>query len=368
MTVTVNQFLKHLITSRLMSMDEVQAFLSSLDGDQHPQDGEAFARKLVQKKKLTVFQATAIYRGKPHGLVLGDYTLLDRIGVGGMGQVFKAMHHRMERVVALKVLPAKTMNSPDAIQRFQREVKAAAKLSHPNIVTAFDAREDGGVYSLVMEFVDGVDLARLVTEKGPLEVGRALDYIVQAARGLEHAHLQGVVHRDIKPANLLLDKQGAIKILDMGLARLQEGAVGTVSAAAGLTNVGSLMGTIDFMSPEQALDCRQAACTSDIYSLGCTLYVLLIGHPVFIGETIMARILAHRESPPPSLRAERKDIPAAVDVAFRRMVAKKVEDRFQSMTEVIAALTNLKNAPAAESNTDEIRMPSHVLKAIFDDE
>jgi serine/threonine protein kinase len=368
MSVTVNQFLKHLITSRLMTMDEVQAFLSTLDGDQKPQDGEAFAKKLVHAKQLTAFQASAIYRGKPHGLVLGDYMLLERIGMGGMGQVFKAMHHRMERVVALKVLPTKTMNSPDAIERFQREVKAAAKLSHPNIVTAFDAREDGGVYSLVMEYVDGIDLARLVTEKGPLEVGKALDYIVQTARGLEHAHSQGVVHRDIKPANLLLDKQGTIKILDMGLARLQEGAVGTVSAAAGLTSVGSLMGTIDFMSPEQALDCRQADCTSDIYSLGCTLHVLLIGHPIFVGETIMARILAHRESPPPSLRAERNDIPAAVDAAFRRMVAKKVEDRFQSMTEVIAALTSLSDDAAVDSSSGEIRMPSHVLKAIFDDE
>lgn len=367
MAVTVSQFLKHLITSRLMTMDEVQEFLSSLTGDQHPQDGEAFAKKLVQRKKLTAFQATAIFRGRPHGLVLGDYTLLERIGVGGMGQVFKARHHRMDRVVALKVLPAKTMNSPDAIQRFQREVKAAAKLSHPNIVTAFDAREDGGVYSLVMEYVDGIDLARLVTEQGPLEVGQALDYIVQTARGLEHAHAQGVVHRDIKPANLLLDKQGTIKILDMGLARFQEESIGTVSAAAGLTNVGTLLGTVDFMSPEQALDCRQAACTSDIYSLGCTLYVLLIGHPVYVAETMMARILAHRESPPPSLCVERKDIPAAVDAAFGRMVAKKAESRFQSMTDVIDALTHLKDVTPADSRDDESLMPSHVLKAIFDE-
>lgn len=368
MAITVNQFLKHLITSRLMTMDEVQEFMSSLTGEQNLQDGEAFARKLIQKNKLTVFQANAIYRGKPHGLVLGDYTILDRIGEGGMGQVFKAMHHRMERVVALKVLSAKTMNSPDAIHRFQREVKAAARLSHPNIVTAYDAREDGGVYSLVMEFVDGIDLARLVTEKGPLEVEKAVDYIVQAARGLEHAHLQGVVHRDIKPANLLLDKHGTVKILDMGIARLQEASLGTVPLAAGLTNAGSIMGTIDFMSPEQALDCRQAACTSDIYSLGCTLYVLLIGHPVYMGETIMARILAHREALPPSLRVERKDIPAAVDVVFRRMVAKKVEDRYQSMTDIIAALTNLNDVAAADSDTDKSSVPSHILNAIFDDE
>lgn len=347
MPLTVNQFLKYLINSRLMTDEEVHEFFSSLPEDHRPQDGEAFAKSLVQHKKLTVFQATAIYRGKPYGLVLGDYVILDRIGSGAMGQVFKAMHHRMERIVALKVISTGTMKSADAIQRFQREVKAAAKLSHPNIVTAYDAREDGNVHYLVMEYVDGYDLARLVREKGLPEVSKAIDYIVQAARGLEHAHSQGVVHRDIKPANLLLDKHGMVKILDMGLARLQEGSIGTVTTAASLTNTGSIMGTVDFMSPEQAYDSRLAGYTSDIYSLGCTLYFLLTGRSVYCGETLMARILAHREAPLPSLRKVRKGVPPLVDQAFQRMLAKKAEDRFQSMTDVISAFTNPNTAASS---------------------
>lgn len=265
------------------------------------------------------------------GSVLGEYTVLEQIGAGGMGQVFKAVHRRMERTVAIKVLPKESLSSPDAVQRFQREVRAAAKLSHPNIVHAYDAGEQGGTPFLVMEYVPGTDLLRHVQKHGPLPVNRAIDYILQAAHGLEYAHGKGVIHRDIKPSNLLLSNDATVKILDMGLARLHNGKEGDYS-----TQTGAVMGTIDFMAPEQADDSKLADRRSDIYSLGCTLYFLLTGKPIYGGSSIQ-KVMAHREKPIPSL----PEVPEALQAVFRRMVAKKPEDRYQSMKEVVDALLEL---------------------------
>ena len=205
-----------------MTADEVSAFIDSLPPDKKPEDGAALARELVRQKKLTKFQAQAIYQGKTRGLILDRYVVLDRIGQGGMGQVYKAEHKVMKRVVALKTLPPEATKSDRAVKRFHREVEVAARLSHPNIVASHDACEDHGIHFLVMEYVEGTDLARLVKQQGKLPVRTAIDYIIQAARGLEYAHNQNVIHRDIKPSNLVLDREGTIKILDMGLARLND--------------------------------------------------------------------------------------------------------------------------------------------------
>ncbi|MDX1946548.1 MAG: bifunctional serine/threonine-protein kinase/formylglycine-generating enzyme family protein [Pirellulaceae bacterium] len=338
MPTSLYDFCQQLSASGLLSAADVEAFVAALPVNCRPQDGEALANELVRQARLTPYQAQVIAQGKARELVLGNYVILDKLGQGGMGTVLKAEHRRMHRQVALKVLSPKLVGEPDALKRFHREVEAAAKLLHPNIVTAFDADESGGTHFLVMEYVPGCDLATLVKTGGPLTVDVAVPYILQAARGLEYAHEHGVVHRDVKPGNLLVGKEGSVKILDMGLARIESAVAG-----ADLTGTGQIMGTVDYMAPEQAKNTRHADQRADIYSLGITLWYLLTGRAAYEGETLMERLLAHREAPIPSLVEACPGITPELDIAFQRMVAKRPEDRFQSMTEVRAHLERAVN-------------------------
>jgi Leucine-rich repeat (LRR) protein/tRNA A-37 threonylcarbamoyl transferase component Bud32 len=333
MATSLETVVKQLEDSGIMPTGKLENFVPP---KAHPKDAEELIRELIKQAALTTFQAQHVLAGKAKALFLGNYTILDRIGAGGMGQVFKAEHRRMERIVAIKMLPAAMMKDDAALARFQREVKAAAKLEHPNIVAAYDADEANGVHFLVMQYVDGIDLSALVKKNGPIPVGQALNYIVQAARGLEFAHGEGIVHRDIKPSNLILDKKGAVRILDMGLARVDSPLGDTVNA--GLTNTGNIMGTIDFMAPEQALDSKHADQRADIYSLGCTLFFLLTGKKMYDEDTVMKRLLGHREGAIPSLLAARPELPTGLQTVFQRFVAKRPADRYQSIGEARAAL------------------------------
>jgi eukaryotic-like serine/threonine-protein kinase len=344
MALTTEQFREQLIASGLLPPEDVASILSSLPSDKQPKDGEQLARELVRQKKLTKYQAEQIYSGKGRTLVLGNYVALDKLGQGGMGVVLKAEHKRLKRLVALKVMSANVVKTPDALKRFHREVEAAAKLRHVNVVATDDADEAKGTHFLVMEYVEGSDLSVLVKKKGPLSVSHAVQCIVQAARGLEFAHSQGVVHRDIKPANLLLDSKGTVKILDMGLARIE----GDTGSQAELTSTGAVMGTVDYMAPEQALSTKHADARSDIYSLGISLWYLLTGKCAYDGDTLMSKLLAHRDAPIPSLCRVDPDIPASVDSVFRKMVAKQAKDRYQSMTEVIRDLEACQSGSSPE--------------------
>jgi serine/threonine-protein kinase len=351
--VKLEQFVAHLTQSGLLTAAQITSFQDSLPTDKRPKDGEALARELVRADKLTKYQAQAVYQGKPKGLVFGEYVVLDKLGQGGMGVVLKAQHRRMDRIVAVKMILGAALKSPDAVKRFYREVKAAAKLEHPNIVAAHDAGEHQGGHYLVMQFVDGKDLSAVVKEQGPLPVSKTVDYIVQAARGLQYAHEQGIVHRDIKPGNLLLDKRGTVKILDMGLARMG-GAVDEEDKDR-LTASGQVMGSVDYMAPEQAMDTHQADARADIYSLGCTLYRLLTNEVLYKGDTLVKILISHQQSPIPSLCQVRPDVSPQLDAVFQKMVAKKPEDRQQTMTEVIAELEacmEKRSAPAAPSGAE----------------
>ena len=231
-------------------------------------------------------------------------------------------------------------------------------------MTAYDAGEHEGLQYLVMEYVEGKDLAAIVQERGPLPIAEAVDYVIQAARGLQYAHKHQIVHRDIKPSNLLLDKEGTVKILDMGLASIA--GLADDPARDRLTGSGQMMGTCDYMAPEQALDAHHADARADIYSLGCTLYRLLTGHVLYKGESLIQVLLAHRESPIPSLCQARPDVPPQLDAAYQKMVAKKPEDRYQSMTEVLDALETCVDRPSeATPSRADVPLTSAAPRDLF---
>lgn len=332
----------------LIDAAEVRALLDRFPAAERPRDARQLARALIAARRLTAYQAGAILQGKAKGLVIGRFVVLAKLGAGGMGMVFKAEQKTLRRVVALKILPPSVTREPEAVVRFHREAAAAAKIDHPNLVRAIDADEAGGMHFLVMEFVDGRDLSKLVRERGPLPVERAVDALIQAARGLDAAHSRGIVHRDIKPSNLIRDGAGTVKVLDLGLARLDDPDISGADGG-GLTLTNAFLGTADYMSPEQAFDPRLADARSDIYSLGCTLHYLLTARPVYGGRSLMQRLLGHREAAIPSLRTARPDVSPGLDEAFRRMVAKAPGDRPASMAEVIGLLEACRPAPGASS-------------------
>ena len=337
-------FLANLRQSGLLEEREIAAV-----ADQLPEDAKSkhVARALMNRGLLTKFQAERLLSGRPTAFVLGQYRILDKLGRGGMGHVYKAEHRTMNRVVALKVLSPKLIQSDRAQDLFLREVRAVARLVHANIVTAFDANRMGDRYYLVLEYVNGPNLDQLVRQQGPLPVGVACDFVRQVALGLQYAHEQGMVHRDIKPANILIQKdartgQGAVKISDFGLARLQEAdTTEDVGMGTILTKENTVMGTPDFLSPEQARNLHHVDIRSDLYSLGCTFYYLLTGKVPFPGGTTLEKLIRHTTEAPEPVDKLRPELPADVTTIVERLMAKDPGDRFQTPAQLAAALEPL---------------------------
>lgn len=316
--------------TRLLSDQQIDDYLAA-----HPQLEEP-AQVLEQMEKdnlLTPFQAEQILKGRHKGFILGKYRLLDRIGMGGMGQVYLAEHAVMRRRVALKVLPPNRSENPFARERFLREARAAACLEHPNLVRAHDLETDGEVTYLVMDYIEGATLHDLVMRRGPQPVGRVAHFLTMICSGLTAVHDRLLVHRDIKPANLLMDHAGVVRLVDLGLVRseLDDDALTRGEGA-------KVVGTADYLAPEQAVASSKVDGRADLYSVGCTAYFLLTGQPPFVAEKLSQKLIAHQVTAAKPVHQMRPGISPEFSALVMKLLAKPVEDRFQTAREVIAAL------------------------------
>jgi serine/threonine protein kinase len=332
------EYMEHVISSGLMDREELDRALQNL----WPTDrAKKVARHLVDLGKLTKFQAERLLIGRTDGSQLGQYRILDDLGRGGMGRVYKAVHQSMGRFVALKVLAPDLTKTERAKELFQREVRAAARLTHPNIVTSYDA-QIGERCFLVMEYVDGPNLSQLVREQGPLPIEQACEYIRQAAIGLDYAHGLGLIHRDVKPSNLLVQQSASgpqVKILDFGLALVTAG-----DAAQGepsIATVQTVLGTPDYVSPEQARNQYGVDGRSDLYSLGCTFYFLLTGEAPFGGGTALEKIVKHGTEAPVAVQTKRPDVPEAVAAIVHKLLAKNPKWRYQKAGDLALELATV---------------------------
>jgi serine/threonine-protein kinase len=364
-------FLQNLRISKLLNN---QQFRVVIDKVGHVQETREIAKALVSWKLVTKFQAKMLLLGRNTGFYLGPYLILDQIGQGGMGRVYKAMHQTMNRVVALKVLSPQMVNTERAHQLFLREVQAAAQLNHPNIVMAFDANENEGRHYLAMEYVEGTNLERYVKKFGAMPVGLACEIIFQVANGLQHAHDKGMVHRDIKPANILMHQDAGagtvqVKILDFGLARLQQPDKPGVKTI--VAKESSVMGTPDFLSPEQSKNLHDVDIRSDLYSLGCTFYYLLAGRVPFPGGNLLDKVIRHNTEEAPAVEDTRPDVPKGIGAIVRKLLAKKPEDRYQTPDELMEALAPhaapsvmdwpiAAGSPSERSSQDEVALAEEV--------
>ncbi len=269
---STDDFLDLVRKSELIESSELAHYLESRSGDGPlPSEPKKLAKRLIKDGLLTKFQAEQLLMGKYKPFTLnGKYRLLERIGIGGMALVYLCEHLVLRRQVAVKVLPTGLADLPSTLERFRREARLSAALDHPNIVRTHDLDQDGDMPFLVMEYVNGRSFQEIVSARGPLPFERAANYVAQAALGLQHAHERGLVHRDVKPSNVILDREGVVKLLDLGLARFfQDESDDLTQKYGGNKNV---LGTADYVAPEQALDSHGADIRADVYSLGCTFY------------------------------------------------------------------------------------------------
>ncbi|MCS6866032.1 MAG: serine/threonine-protein kinase [Gemmataceae bacterium] len=342
----VPDYLELVRKSGLVAPEKIDQLLAQHRATGTPQNVDQAAAFLIRDGLLTYFQAKQIKYGRYKRFTIGSkYRLLELIGAGGMGAVYLCEHMLMKRLVALKVLPHEKMADPSNVDRFYREARAVAALDHPNIVRAYDIDQFDKLHFLVMEYVDGHSLqeivARYVLQRKFFDPIRAAHYIAQAAVGMQHAHELGMVHRDIKPGNLLLDRTGVIKVLDMGLARFFNKQQDSVTEKY---DDKCVLGTADYLAPEQAVT-NIVDVRADIYSLGGTLYFLLTGQTPFPEGTIAAKLVAHQTREPKRVESFRSDVPAGILAVLRKMMAKDVDERYQTPLEVAEALAEWTEIP-----------------------
>ncbi|MBN1853053.1 MAG: serine/threonine protein kinase [Pirellulales bacterium] len=335
--VDTERFLELVQRCGLVAEDSYRRQIASLKDaltGKVPDSPTLVADSFVREGLLTRWQADNLLRGKHKGFTLGSYRLLGLIGTGGMSSVYLAEHTLMRRRVAIKVLPHSKVSDSSYLGRFRREAEAVAQLDHPNIVRAYDIAQEGKTHYFVMEYVDGQDLFQIVQQEGPLDYRRAADYIAQTAEGLQHAHDAGLIHRDMKPANCLVDRDNTVKILDLGLALFSEDDRPSLT----LAHDENVLGTADYLAPEQAINSHNVDSRADIYALGCTFYFLLTGHPPFPEGTMSERLIKHQRDKPTPILSERKDAPQELVAICDAMMAKSLRNRIQTCGEVAARL------------------------------
>lgn len=348
---SIDEFLDLIRRSGVIDDKRLNPYLEKLraSGSQ-PAELNKFAGMMIRDGILTHFQAEQLLMGKWRRFSIGKYKVLERLGSGGMGSVYLCEHKLMRRRVAVKVLPTAKAAEPSSLERFYREARAVASLDHPNIVHAYDIDQDDTLHFLVMEYVDGASLQEIIKKSGPMDPIRAAHYMYQSALGLEHAHGAGLVHRDIKPGNLLVDRTGTLKILDMGLARFFNDEEDILTKKYDE----HVLGTADYLAPEQAVDSHEADTRADIYSLGGTFYFLLTGRTPFEEGTVAQKLIWHQTRQPKPITSYRKDVPPELLAIIEKMMAKKPEDRYQHPHEVTLALTPWVQTPIPPPKESEM--------------
>lgn len=337
--ITTTKFIETVVRSKLVESSRLTKSLKvceSRHGGRLPDDPEQVAVHLIEEGLLTRWHCDKLLDGRHRGFFLGKYRLLRHLGTGGMSQVYLAEHTLMHQQRAIKVLPKHKVNDSSYLERFRLEAQATAALDHKNIVRAYDIDNEDDNHYLVMEFVPGKDLSQVVRERGAnfLDYELVADYIIQAAEGLQHAHEQHLIHRDVKPANLLVDDRGVVKVLDLGLALFSNPDRESLT----LLHNENVLGTADYLAPEQAINSHDIDHRADIYGLGCTMYFMLTGHPPFQDGTLAQRIAKHQTQIPPDVRGERPDCPPELVEICHRMMMKKPSERPQSAQDVSDAL------------------------------
>jgi len=345
MIATVDRLVELILESNLLDSDRRTALVADLQ----PQHAKPYqlAKDLLDRAWLTDYQLEEIIKGRGQHLVLGAYILLEVVGKGSMGTVFKARRQQDGGVVALKIIREDRRGDTQALYRFRREVVAVNQLSHPNIVAACDADEVGMTHYYAMEFVEGINLDVLIRRVRQLPIGPACDYLRQAALGLQHAQERNLIHRDIKPGNLMIttangqqSRWGTVKILDLGLVRLEQKPA-HMDLGTQLTRTGLSLGTVDYMAPEQVEDPHAVDIRADLYSLGCTFYEMLTGQPPFTKGTPVDKLIAHRAKQPDDVRQLQPAVPAAVAAVVARLLAKEPGDRYQAPNDLAAELETI---------------------------